>query len=302
VPVGVFPAGTSACRLGGMPALLLLVILLVPLLAGCVPSSPRSAGVPTADAPFTLTALDVGQGDATLLRTAQATVLVDTGDPEAGIVRMLRREGVERLDLLVITHPHLDHVGGAPAVLQAMPVDVMWIHPVPDGVTVVPEYQAALREAQLRGIPVRGPPAGAVIAVADLVLEVLGPPPGRPYEWTRSELNNASIVLRASVASAGAVLIAGDVEREAQGDLLVQHRSRLRSDVLVVPHHGSRTSDPEFLIATAASTAVISVGRNNRHGHPAQDILDVLESAGMTVRRTDREGTVRIGLPGTGAG
>jgi competence protein ComEC len=117
-----------------MPALLLLVLLLVSLLAGCVPGSARSDGVPSADAPFTLTALDVGQGDAILLRTRQVAVLIDTGDPEAGVVRKLRREGVERLDLLVITHAHLDHVGGAPAVLAALPVGVVWMHPVPDGV------------------------------------------------------------------------------------------------------------------------------------------------------------------------
>jgi competence protein ComEC len=264
-----------------MPVILLLVVLLAPLVAGCVPAVARSDGVPTADAPFTLTALDVGQGDATLLRTAQVAVLVDTGDPDADVVRLLRREGVERLDLLVITHAHLDHVGGAPAVLSAMPVGVVWMHPVSDAHSVVAEHHAALREAELRGVPVRGPPEGANVALGDLVLEVLGPPPGRPYDWTRGELNNTSIVLRATVAGAGSVLIAGDVEREAQADLLAHHRDRLRVDVLVVPHHGSRTSDPEFLLATGASIAIISVGRGNRHGHPAREILDALEAAGI---------------------
>jgi competence protein ComEC len=277
-------------------------VVLVLLLAGCVPGGAGSDGVPSGDAPFTLTALDVGQGDATLLRTAQVAVLVDTGDPDADVVRLLRREGVERLDLLVITHAHLDHVGGAPAVLSAMPVGVVWMHPVSDAHSVVAEHHAALREAELRGVPVRGPPEGAVVALGDLVLEVLGPPRGRPYDWTRSELNNTSIVLRATVAGAGSVLIAGDVEREAQADLLAQHRERLCVDVLVVPHHGSRTSDPEFLLATGASIAIISVGRGNRHGHPAREILDALEAAGIDVRRTDRDGTVRIGLAGIAAG
>jgi competence protein ComEC len=275
-----------------------LLLVLVVLLAGCVPAGSRSDGVPQADAPFTLTALDVGQGDALLLRSSGATVLVDTGEPDADVVRHLRREGVERLDLLIITHAHLDHVGGAPSVLEAIPVGVVWMHPVPAEIDVVAQYAETLRAAERRGVPIRGPPAGAVVAIGELRLEVLGPPPGRPYGWTRSELNNTSIVLRASVAGSGSVLLAGDVEREAQADLLAVHRQRLRVDVLVVPHHGSRTSDPAFLVATGAHTAVISVGRSNRHGHPHPEVLQTLESAGMRIHRTDREGTVRIAVSG----
>ena len=278
-----------------MPALLLVLVL---LLAGCVPGAGRgtSDGAPTADAPFTLTALDVGQGDGLLLRAPGATVLVDTGDVDADIVRLLRREGVEAIDLLIITHAHLDHVGGAPSVLESLPVGVIWMHPVAEDIAVVPQYEQVLRAAAQRSIPIRGPPPGAVVAIGQLRLEVLGPPPGRPYRWARSEVNNASIVLRATVDSAGSVLLAGDAEREAQADLLHASGDRLRVDVLVVPHHGSRTSDPAFLLASGAHTAVISVGRGNRHGHPHPDILAVLEQAGMRILRTDRDGTVRITL------
>jgi competence protein ComEC len=276
-----------------MPALLLILVL---LLAGCIPGRAATGGAPTPDAPFTLTALDVGQGDALLLRAPGATVLVDTGDPASDVVRLLRREGVERLDLLVVTHAHLDHVGGAPDVLAALPVDVVWMHRVPDGLDVVAEHHATLREAERRGIPIRGPPPGAVVRIGALTIEVLGPPPGRPYDWTRSELNNHSIVIRASVEGAGSVLLAGDTEREAHADLLAQWRDRLRADVLVVPHHGSRTSDPAFLAAIGAHTAIISVGRGNRHGHPHPEVLRLLEDAGMRVHRTDRDGTVRIAV------
>jgi competence protein ComEC len=274
-----------------MPVLLLVLAL---LLAGCVPGRAASDGVPTPDAPFTLTALDVGQGDALLLRAPGAVVLVDTGEPDADVVRLLRGEGVNQLDLLVVTHAHLDHVGGAPAVLSAMPVGVVWMHPIPDGLDVVAEHRATRSEAERRGVPVRGPPPGATIAIGELVLEVLGPPSGRPYTGTRSELNNSSIVVRASVPGVGSVLLAGDTEREAHADLLAAHGGRLRADVLVVPHHGSRTSDPAFLAATGAHTAVLSVGARNRHGHPHREILDVLETSGMRVLRTDRDGTVRL--------
>jgi len=281
-----------------MPALLLVLVL---LLAGCVPGVGRAAsdGVPTADAPFTLTALDVGQGDALLLRTPTVTVLVDTGEPDADVVRLLRREGVERLDLLVVTHPHLDHVGGAPHVLSSLPVAVVWMHLPPSDVEVVPQVAQLLREAELRGIPVRGPPEGALVQLDDLRLEVLGPPSGRPYAWARSELNESSIVLRASVSGSGSVLLAGDAERAAQADLLAHHADAIRADVLVVPHHGSRTSDPEFLVAVGATTAVISAGRGNRHGHPHPEVLELLEQMGTRVWRTDRDGTIRIRVGGT---
>jgi competence protein ComEC len=221
-------------------------------------------------------------------------VLVDTGEPDADVVRLLRREGVERLDLLVVTHAHLDHVGGAPDVLAAMPVDVLWMHRVPAQLTVTPQHDAALREAERRGIPIRGPPPGAVVRIGALTLEVLGPPSGRPYDWTRSELNNMSVVLRASVDGVGSALLAGDAEREAQADLLRQWRDRLSADVLVVPHHGSRTSDPEFLRAVGPHTAIVSVGAGNRHGHPHREVLEVLEQTGARVLRTDRDGTIRL--------
>lgn len=276
-----------------MPALLFALIL---LLAGCVPGRAGSGGVPTVDAPFTLTALDVGQGDAFLLRARGATVLVDTGEPDADVVGLLRREGVGRLDLLVITHAHLDHVGGAPDVVAALPVGVVWMHPTPDPDGVVAQYAMLRREAARRGIPVRGPPSGAKVAIGPLRLEVLGPPPGRPYATATSELNESSIVLRASVAGEGAVLLAGEAERLAQADLLAEHRDRLQVDVLVVPHHGSRTSDPALLRATGARLAVLSVGADNRHGHPHSEVLDVLEDAGMRVLRTDRQGTIRVAV------
>jgi len=276
-----------------MPALLLVLVL---LLAGCAPGAVRAAsdGIPTAGAPFTLTALDVGQGDALLLRTPSVTVLVDTGEPDAGVVAALRRNGVRQLDLLVITHAHLDHVGGAPAVLDALPVGEVWMHLPPEGLVVADQVAQTLRLANERGIPVRGPPAGARVSIGDLRLEVLGPPPGRPYAHTRSELNNASIVLRASVGGAGSVLMAGDAELEAQRDLIATYRPALRADVLVVPHHGSRTSDPDFLAAIGARTAVISAGRGNRHGHPHRDVLDVLERLGAEIVRTDRSGDVVV--------
>jgi competence protein ComEC len=277
-----------------MPAFLLLAILLTQLLAGCMPGSARSDGVPTADAPFTLTALDVGQGDALLLRTRSAALLVDAGEPDAQVVAALRRNGVTRLDLVVVTHPHLDHVGGVPAVLAALPVGEVWMHPPPEGMVVADEVAAMILAAAERGIAVRAPPAGARVSVGDLRIEVLGPPSGRPYATTRSEANNASIVLRVSVDGAGSVLLAGDTEREAQQDLLRLHGAGLRADVLVVPHHGSRTNDPAFLAAVGSRTAVISVGRGNRHGHPHPDVLAVLERLGMVVLRTDRLGDVRL--------
>lgn len=268
-----------AARFAAGLVLVAVAVALLPRLVVMVPSTDVH-----------LTAIDVGQGDAFLLESPQARILVDAGG-DGQAARWLVRNGRRHLDLVVVTHPHLDHVGGVPDVLRGLTVDTVWAAPLE---TSLPEAAEVVREAARLGIPVRAPVAGEVAEVGDLLIEVLHPPPGRPYRFARSELNESSYVLRVHHPE-GRILFTGDVEHEAQRDLLAAPE-RLDAEVMTVPHHGAGTTDPAFLAAVAPHTALISVGADNSYGHPVPAILDVLAELGTEVHRTDVDGTVRVRL------
>lgn len=240
---------------------------------------------------LTVTAIDVGQGDAILVETPGAAMLVDGGE-DGRAAAWLRRQGKRQLDLVVVSHAHADHVGGLADVLRQSAVGSVWHHPVPFD---SPPLEEALGVARSAGTPVHEPRTGQRAALGDLELEVLSPPPGRAFRWSDSEPNDASVVLRARWGSRVA-LLTGDAEVPAQDEML-RRGTDLRAGLLKVPHHGGDTSTERFLAATQARVAVISAGVDNRYGHPHPDVLATLEGHGMVVRRTDVEGTIRIEVP-----
>ena len=224
-------------------------------------------------------ALDVGQGDAlVLLSSSGETVLVDGGDSGLVVLGGLARHGVDSIDLLVVTHPHLDHFGGLTDVLSRLPVGQLWYSGSPDHGS---EFEAFLAMAAQHTHVVE--PTRGRYTIGSISLEVLGPV--RRY----ASPNDQSVVIRAVLANT-TVLLTGDVELHAQDDL-----GSVSAMVLKVPHHGAATSDGGWLASTGASIAVISVGENS-FGHPSLELLDDLRAAGMTIRRTDREGDVVVPL------
>ncbi|MDE0370739.1 MAG: ComEC/Rec2 family competence protein [bacterium] len=234
------------------------------------------AGAPVGPA---FVALDVGQGDALLLLgEAGETVLVDGGSDGAKVRAGLARFGVRAVDLLVVSHAHHDHYGGLADVIGALPVGQVWYAPFPGQPDEFTRLVRAAEQVTWVTIPSLG-----VHRIGSIWLEVLGP--ARRY----ASPNDQSIAIRATVGG-GTVLLSGDMERVSQADL-----DPPRVDVLKVPHQGAATSDPEWLVGTGASVAVVSVGPN-RFGHPSEKLLATLRRAGMEVRRTDREGDVVIGL------
>ena len=249
-----------------------------------------SAGPPEA---LTVRFFDVGQGDAALLTSpAGVTILVDGGPDPAQVATELAALGVKRLDLVVASHPHADHVVGLPAVLARFPVGLL-LEPgcrddSPDGAAL---DQAAASER----IAVRHPRAGDVLRVGDVRLEILSP--DRCWTGTESDTNNDAIVLRASLGE-DAVLFATEPEEPAQ-QVLLDEGVDLHADVVKVPHHGAATSVEPFFEAVGAEVAVVSVGPNT-YGHPVPEVLEWIRATGAQVVRTDRAGTVTVTFEGGG--
>ncbi len=248
---------------------------------------------PANTGPLTVTFIDVGQGDATLLSIGNRTVLVDAGPPESGpgLVRMLEGLGVEQISLLVATHPHSDHIGGMHDVLSHFGVDR-----VLDGTSPHTSglYQDFLNQIDKKGIPYTEAERGQVYDIGDgLSVSVLGPP-GRKVS---DDYNENSIVLLARFGRTG-ILLTGDVGIGAEEELL-RSGMPLSAEVLKVGHHGSSdASGAAFLAAVAPEVAVIPVGAGNDYGHPHDETLIRLGRAVPLIYRTDRDGSVVVRTDG----
>ena len=238
--------------------------------------------------------LDVGQGDAVLIRSPRRRwVLVDAGPRSEGwnagervVLPALRGRGVSRLEMVVLTHPHLDHVGGAAAVLRELPVGVVVDPGQPFGTA---GFVDALEVAQDAGVPWVATARGTVLDLDGMVLEVLHP--------TAAEIppdidpNDVSVVLFLRYGAFGA-LLTGDASGAVEEALPLVPGA---IHVLKVGHHGSRTSSSaDFLAATRPEVALVSAGRGNRFGHPHESALRRLEVAGARVHRTDEEGALTV--------
>ncbi|MBI3935867.1 MAG: DNA internalization-related competence protein ComEC/Rec2 [Betaproteobacteria bacterium] len=236
-----------------------------------------------------LTVLDVGHGLAVLAQTSNHALLFDAG-PSFGpgadsgnriIVPFLRAAGVRRLDGMIASHDDIDHNGGAISVLQAVPVARFYSslprdHPVLDHAPGAATCRSGQRW-EWDGV----------------AFEFLHPPAWY-YERDGLKDNDLSCVLRIS-ASGGSALLAADIGRSSEEALLTAFGEDLIADVLVVPHHGSRTSSTqEFVWRVNPQVAVFTVGYRNRFGHPKQEVVERYRRLGARLLRTDRDGALTL--------
>jgi competence protein ComEC len=254
-------------------------------------SSAITAGPPSG---LTVRFLDVGQGDAALLTSpGGVTMLVDGGPDDAQVATELVALGVRRLDVVVASHPHADHVVGLPAVLARFPVGLLLEPGCP---TDSPDAESLAEAIAAESVPVRSPRAGETLEVGDVRLEILSP--DRCWTGTESDTNNDAIVVRASIGE-DSILFATEPEEPAQ-QVLLDAGVDLTADVLKVPHHGAATSLEAFFVAVDPRLAVVSVGENT-YGHPVPEVLDWIRATGAEVLRTDLAGDVTVTLGGPGA-
>ena len=241
---------------------------------------------------FTVTFLDVGQGDAAVIRSpGGATILIDAGPDEDQVAADLARLGVTRIDLAVASHAHADHVAGFPAILARYPVSLLLDPGCPGDSPIHARFLRSVRDENVR---VQHPRGGDHFAVGDLSIEVLGPDACSSL----GEPNDDSIVLRISHGR-DSILFPGDAEVPAQQDML-EDGDPIDADILKVPHHGGDTSDPVFLEATGAAIGVLSTGENT-YGHPHPAVIEVLRGVGMAIYRTDRVGDVTVRFTSEGS-
>lgn len=238
--------------------------------------------------------LDVGQGDAALVQSGQIQVLIDGGPDDqvlAGIGKAMPAWD-RTIETVILSHPHADHYRGLKGVLERYRVGTLWVSGVRQD---APEYQELERLARRRGVRIATPEPGERIVVPNGWVRVL------QANFARQEianLNNASLVVSVQLGGVSA-LFPGDAEEAEERESASV--AGIRSDVLKVPHHGSRTSTtPGFLQAVQPRQAVISAGEGNRYGHPARQTLDRLRDQGVRTYRTDQEGTVTVTVTAKG--
>jgi competence protein ComEC len=253
-----------------------------------MPESPAPSSV-------RLIIFDVGQGLAVAAQTQNHALLYDTGPDfsdgaDSGnriLIPSLRAMGIEKLDGLILTHDDTDHTGGAASVMQSMPI--VWLS------SSLPEGHPLLQLATDK----RRCTNGQSWQWDGVQFEILHPDAGS-YAIAKIRDNNRGCVLRISIGDQH-ILLTADIEKESEQQLLKEHADKLPAALLVVPHHGSKTSSTnEFIAAVRPGYAVFTVGYRNRFGHPKKEIMQRYAERGIELLRSDEDGAVLVEMNAQG--
>lgn len=243
--------------------------------------------------------LDVGQGDATLFSLpGSVQILVDAG-PDNSVLEGLEKympSNDRTIEYAFMTHPDYDHIGGFNYVLDSFSIKNLYSS---DKQADSKIYQTVAKKISDKKIPHEIVSDGTTIKINDFDnIDIYSPPKG---DLTSLSSNDSSIVAKFDTPE-GDVMLLGDAEAEIQGEIVAKKlKTELKSDVVKISHHGSSNGlNKQFIQATGAKKAIISVGANNKYGHPAKTVLEYLTSINIKIFRTDEMGTVRFGLKSDG--
>ena len=245
---------------------------------------------------------DVGQGDAVLVSTPEDRhILIDTGPrspdgssaAEYAVLPYLRTRGIDHVDAVVISHPDEDHLGGVPAVLEQVSVGRIIRSGSERDTELYREVERRIERGSVSEMRVR---RGRQIMVGESIrLDILGPPPA-PVPSGMEDVNEQSVVLRLTYGDVH-VLLPGDIEADAEQNLVRVYGDQLASHLVKIPHHGSKTSSTIPFVEAAvdsslATRAVVSVGQNNRFGMPSREVTSRWQETGASVASTAKAGAV----------
>ena len=276
---------------GIVPALLVLAAVIAALFFGkdaLLGGLTNNPAAPVSGGEVQFHFIDVGQGDAALIRTEAGDILIDAGtnSSEDELKAYLDSMGVKDLEYAVFTHPHEDHIGGADMVLSTYNVKRVIL---PDATATTKVFERMMDCIEAENCEVIEATPDYVFNVGEVKCTILA-----PISTSYTETNNYSVVIRADYGETS-VLFTGDAEVDSEAEMLTRYRLKgmLDCDILKSGHHGSDTSSSqEFLDAVTPVFAVISVGEGNTYDHPKQVTLTKYEAMGMIIYRTDKEGSI----------
>ncbi len=256
-------------------------------------ATPGTSGSGSVSGDLEVHYLDVGQADATLLLHDEVAVLIDAGNwQRSDVVPALQSAGVETLDLIVITHPHADHIGQFDQIMDAFEVAEVWWS---GSITTTQTFERAVAALERSDAAYEEPRAGASTTIGPLAIDIVNPPAGVGL----SDLHDAGLGLRITYGEVS-LLFTGDAEAATESRMVSSAAEYLTADVLQLGHHGSNTSTTaNFLAAVDPAVAIYSAGSGNQYGHPHAEVVDRVTGAGIDLYGTDVHGTVVLTTDGS---